>query len=67
MKYSICIEPLLEENFFEDKVKIINEIGFEAVELWDSSNKDLDRGLADQAVAGFCDQKDTLNTCCEFV
>lgn len=43
MKYSICIEPLFGNIPFEDRVKIISEIGYEAVELWDSSDKDLDK------------------------
>lgn len=43
MKYSICIEPLFEKTPFEDRVKIVSEIGFGAIEFWDPAEKDLDR------------------------
>ncbi len=44
MKYSICIEPLFEKTPFADRVKLVSESGFNAVELWDASDKDdLDR------------------------
>ncbi len=43
MKYSICIEPLFEEIPFEDRVKLISEVGFNTIEFWDTANKDLDK------------------------
>ena len=43
MKYSICIEPLFEKVPFEERVKFVSEIGFEAIEFWDPGDKDLDK------------------------
>ena len=43
MKYSICTEPVFEKTPFEDRVKVVSEIGFGAIEFWDPAEKDLDR------------------------
>jgi len=43
MKYSICIEPLFEKVPFEDRIKLVSEIGFDTIEFWDPEGKDLEK------------------------
>lgn len=43
MKYSICIEPIFEKVTFEDRVKLIHDIGFKTIEFWDPASKNLDK------------------------
>lgn len=43
MKFSICIESIFESFPFEGRVKLVHEIGFNTIELWDPSIKDLDK------------------------
>jgi hydroxypyruvate isomerase len=43
MKYSICIEPVFNEFSFEDRVKMVNEIGFSTIEFWNPADKNLDK------------------------
>jgi hydroxypyruvate isomerase len=43
MEYSICIEPLFEEIPFEDRVKMVSEVGFNTIEFWDPEGKDLEK------------------------
>jgi hydroxypyruvate isomerase len=42
-KYSLCIEPVLTEYDFYDRIKIAAEIGYDAIEFWDPSDKDIDK------------------------
>lgn len=40
-KFSLCIEPVLEQYDFCDRIKIAAELGYDAIEFWDPSDKDL--------------------------
>lgn len=42
MNFSICFEPLFTELPFHERLKKIKSAGFDAVEFWDSRDKDLD-------------------------
>ena len=47
-KFSLCIEPVLTDYDFCDRIKIAAEIGYDAIEFWDPSDKDLP-AIADAA------------------
>ncbi len=40
-KFSLCIEPVLTEYDFYDRIKIAAELGYDAIEFWDPCDKDL--------------------------
>lgn len=42
-KYSLCIEPVLPEVDFYDRIAIAAELGFDAIEFWDPNGKDIPR------------------------
>ncbi len=42
-KYSLCIEPVLPEVDFYDRIAIAAELGFDAIEFWDPTGKDIPR------------------------
>lgn len=41
MKFSLCIEPVLTDLDFYDRIKAAAEIGFDAIEFWDPEGKDM--------------------------
>jgi hydroxypyruvate isomerase len=43
IKFSLCIEPVLPELDFYDRIKAAAELGFDAVEFWDPVGKDTAR------------------------
>ncbi len=47
-KFSLCIEPVLTDYDFCDRIKIAAELGYDAIEFWDPSDKDLAK-IADTA------------------
>lgn len=58
MKYSICLEPILQNYDFYDRIKIAADLGFDGIEFWEP-NFDMERigRLAAQnhiQVAGCC-------------
>ncbi len=40
LKYSLCIEPVLTDVDFYDRIKIASQLGFKAVEFWDPGERD---------------------------
>lgn len=42
-KFSLCIEPVLTDYDFYDRIKIAAELGYDAVEFWDPADKDISR------------------------
>jgi len=40
-KYSICLEPVLENVDFYDRIKIATDLGFDGIEFWDPTEKDM--------------------------
>ena len=42
-KYSLCIEAVLPEIDFYDRIAIAAELGFDAIEFWDPKGKDIPR------------------------
>ena len=42
-KYSLCIEPVLPEVDFYDRIAIAADLGFDAIEFWDPTGKDIPR------------------------
>jgi len=42
-KYSLCIETVLSEVDFYDRIVIAAELGFDAIEFWDPKGKDIPR------------------------
>jgi hydroxypyruvate isomerase len=42
-KLSVCIEPILEDIDFYERIPIIAELGFEAIEFWNPAGKDLSK------------------------
>ena len=42
-KLSICIEPVLTDIDFYDRIKIAAELGFDAIEFWDPVGKDVNK------------------------
>ncbi|NMB97611.1 MAG: TIM barrel protein [Clostridiaceae bacterium] len=43
IKKSLCIEPVLTNIDFYDRIKVAAEIGFDAIEFWDPVDKDVAR------------------------
>jgi len=43
IKFSLCIEPVLPELDFYDRIKVAAELGFDAIEFWDPAGKDIAR------------------------
>ena len=41
--FSLCIEPVLTEYDFYDRIKIAAELGYDAIEFWDPADKDVDK------------------------
>ena len=41
IKYSLCIEPVLEDINFYDRIRVAAELGFDALEFWDPIGKDI--------------------------
>ncbi|NLD88228.1 MAG: TIM barrel protein [Clostridiales bacterium] len=42
-KFSLCIEAVLPEIDFYDRIKIAAELGYDAIEFWDIADKDTDK------------------------
>ncbi len=42
-KYSLCIEPVLTEYDFYDRIKVAAELGLDAIEFWDTDGKDVSK------------------------
>lgn len=42
-KFSLCIEPVLTEYAFNDRIKLAAELGFDAIEFWDPADKDVSK------------------------
>jgi len=42
-KLSICIEPVLTDIDFYDRIKVAAELGFDAIEFWDPVDKDVNK------------------------
>jgi len=40
-KFSLCIEPVLTDYDFYDRIKIAAELGYDAIEFWDPNGKDI--------------------------
>lgn len=40
-KFSLCIEPVLTDFDFYDRIKIAAELGYDAIEFWDPIDKDI--------------------------
>src|SRR5665647_3708941 len=40
-KFSLCIEPVLTELDFYDRIKVAAELGLDAIEFWDPEGKDI--------------------------
>lgn len=40
IKHSLCIEPVLEDIDFYDRIKVAAELGYDAIEFWDPVGKD---------------------------
>ena len=43
IKFSLCIEPVLTELDFYDRIKASAELGFDAIEFWDPVGKDISK------------------------
>lgn len=59
VKKSLCIECVLKDVDFYDRIKVAAEVGFDAIEFWGPLNRDIDKigRLANQnkiSVAAFC-------------
>ena len=42
-KFSLCIEPVLTDYDFYDRIKIAAELGYDAIEFWDPMGKDISK------------------------
>ena len=42
-KFSLCIEPVLTEYDFYDRIKVTAELGLDAIEFWDTEGRDVSR------------------------
>lgn len=42
-RFSLCIEPVLEKYDFYDRIKAAKELGLDAVEFWDTADKDVSK------------------------
>jgi hydroxypyruvate isomerase len=42
-KFSLCIEPVLENYDFYDRIKAAKGLGFAAIEFWDTENRDVSK------------------------
>lgn len=40
-KFSLCIEPVLTDMDFYDRIKVAAQIGYDAIEFWDPVDKDI--------------------------
>jgi hydroxypyruvate isomerase len=58
-KFSLCIEPVLTDYDFYDRIRIAAELGYDAVEFWDPADKDIDR-IAQVAAAN----RIVISVCC---
>ena len=43
MKFSLCIEPILPDMDFYDRVRLAADVGYDAIEFWSPGARDLDR------------------------
>jgi len=43
LKFSLCIEPVLEKYDFYDRIKAAKDLGLDAIEFWDTKDKDTGR------------------------
>jgi hydroxypyruvate isomerase len=43
VKFSLCIEPVLTDLDFYDRIRAAAELGFDAVEFWDPEDRDVSR------------------------
>src|SRR4030042_978217 len=43
IKFSLCIEPVLSDLDFYDRIKVAAELDFDAIEFWDPVGKDIAR------------------------
>lgn len=64
-KFSLCIEPVLTDYDFYDRIKIAAELGFDAIEFWDPKDKDIDKiarlTSENKIVTSICCVKDAWN------
>lgn len=42
-KFSLCIEPVLEKYDFYDRIKVAKDVGLDAIEFWDTADKDVSK------------------------
>jgi Hydroxypyruvate isomerase len=42
-KFSLCIEPVLTDYDFYDRIKVAADLGLDAIEFWDTDGKDVSR------------------------
>ena len=65
LKYSLCIEPVLTDLDFYDRIKAAAELGYDAIEFWDPVGKDISKiaRLADEnnIKVAICCVKDAWN------
>lgn len=40
-KFSLCIEPVLTELDFYDRIKVATELELDTIEFWDPAGKDI--------------------------
>ena len=59
IKFSLCIEPVLSELDFYDRIKVAAELGFDAIEFWEPVGKDIAR-IGKLAA----ENKITVSICC---
>jgi len=43
VKFSLCIEPVLTDLDFYDRIKVAAELGFDAIEFWDPAGRDVSK------------------------
>jgi hydroxypyruvate isomerase len=58
-KFSLCIEPVLPDLEFTERIKVAADLGFDAVEFWDPVGKDLAAIAKTAAQAGIA-----ISICC---
>lgn len=48
-KFSLCIEPVLTDMEFTERIKVAADLGFDAIEFWDPAGKDIKKIAAEAA------------------
>lgn len=59
MEYSLCIEPVLPEMDFYDRITAASELGFDAIEFWDPAKRDIQKVASYAAKSGI-----SIAACC---